>query len=119
VLLENRYRVVALWQREASELLASGRVELYALLPAMKGATFTLLSQGLKAMKAFYAADESRLCMHLLWLSTLLGRTTTVNEEDKERTREAMNEFESLLDYSHLVQQRVAKGRAEGGQGTR
>jgi hypothetical protein len=35
VLLENRYRVVALWQREASELLASGRVELYSLLPAL------------------------------------------------------------------------------------
>jgi hypothetical protein len=114
VLLENHYRVVALWRREAGELFASGRVELYSLLPAMKGATFTLLSQGLKAMKAFYAGDESRLCMHLLWFSTLLGRTTTVNEEDKERTREAMNEFESLLDYSPLVRQRVAKGEAKG-----
>ena len=47
LLLESRYRVVALWKEEASELLAAGRVELYALLPAMKGATYELLAQGL------------------------------------------------------------------------
>src|SRR5690348_8805586 len=31
----------------------------------MKGATFALLSEALKAMRAFYAHDESRLRTHL------------------------------------------------------
>jgi hypothetical protein len=113
VQITHHYRMVALWKREATELLAKGWVELYSLLPAMKGATFALLSPALKAMRAFYARDESRFCMHLLWFDTLLDRTTTVSEANKERTREAMNDFESLLDSGHFVRQRVAKSRAE------
>jgi hypothetical protein len=114
LLLESRYKVVALWKCEVSELLTKGWVELYALLPAMKGATYEVLAQGIKAMRTFYAADEGRLCTHLLWFGTLLARTTTVSQEDKERTRREMNEFESLLDSNPFVRQRFAKGRAEG-----
>ena len=106
--------MIALWKEEASKLLASGRVELYALLPAMKGATYELLAQGLRAMKDFYAGDESRLCMHWLWFGTLLDRTTTVSQQDKERTRIEMSESESLLDSNPFVRARVAKGEARG-----
>jgi hypothetical protein len=113
VLLENRYRVVALWQREASELLASGRVELYSLLPAMKGATSPLLSEGLKAMKAFYAGDESRLCMHLLWFSTLLGRTTTVNEEDKGEAKGLQEALLFAVEFRFPTLLGLAQERAE------
>jgi len=114
VQITHHFRVVALWKREATELLAKDWVELYALLPAMKGATFALLSEALKAMRAFYAHDESRLRTHLLWFDTFLNRTTTVSEADKERTYEAMNDVESLLDSGRFVQKRVAKSRAEG-----
>ncbi len=76
VQITHHFRVVALWKREATELLAKGWVELYALLPAMKGATFALLSEALKAMRVFYAHDESRLRTHLLWFDTFLNRTT-------------------------------------------
>jgi hypothetical protein len=110
----HHFRVVSLWKREATELLAKGWVELYALLPAMKGATFPLLSEALKEMRVFYAHDESRLRTHLLWFDTFLNRTTTVSEADKERTYEAMNDVESLLDSGRFVRQRVAKGREEG-----
>ncbi len=112
LLVESRYRVVALWQEEASELLAARRVELYALLPTMKGATYEVLAQGLQAMKAFY--PESRLCMHWLWFGTLLDRTTTVSQQDKERIRIEMSESESLLDSNPFVRERVAKGEARG-----
>ena len=114
LLLESRYRVVALWKEEASELLTAGRVELYALLPAMKGATYEVLAQGLRAMKALYAGDESRLGMHWLWFGTLLDRSTTVSQQDKERTRTEMSESESLLDSNPFVRDRVAKGEARG-----
>src|SRR5205823_3862853 len=66
------------------------------------------------AMKAFYVGDESRLCMHWLWFGTLLDRTTTVSQEDKERTRIEMSESESLLDSNPFVRARVAKGVARG-----
>ncbi len=108
------YSVVALWQWQAIVLLACGQVELFALLPTMKGATASVLVQAIGSMKQFYGADESRFCTHLLWFDTLLSRTTTVSKQAKERVRQAMNEFESLLDSSHFVQQRVARSRAEG-----
>jgi hypothetical protein len=91
-----------------------GQVELFALLPAMKGAMYGVLSQGIKAMREFYAGDESRLITHLLWFGTLLTRTTMVSEEDKERIRAEMDDFESIHDVNPFVQKRVAKGRAEG-----
>jgi hypothetical protein len=111
---EHHYRVVALWQYEASRLVEQEQVELYALLPTMKGATYALLAQAFKDMRAFYT-NESRLCKHLMWFDALLGRTTTVTPEDKERIRHAMvNEFRSLLDEGYFVQMRVAESRAEG-----
>ena len=114
LLLESRYRVLALWKEEAGKLLASGRVELYTLLPTMKGATSEVLTQGLRAMRVFYVGDESRLCMHWLWFGTLLDRSTTVSQQDKERTRIEMSESESLLDSNPFVRDRVAKGEARG-----
>ncbi len=107
-------KVITLWKCEASKLLAEEKVELYALLPAMKGATAEILAQGIKAMRAFYAGDEGRLISQLLWFGTFLARTTTVSEEDKERTRREMEDFESLHDANPFVRRRFDKGRAEG-----
>src|SRR5207248_3382992 len=58
---------------------------------------------------------ESRLRRHLMWFDALLGRTTTVTQEDKRRVRQAMvNEFRSLLDEGYFVQMRAAESRQEG-----
>src|SRR2546426_9559933 len=57
--------------------------------------------------------SSARRCSLLRKSKKALDRTTTVSEQDKERTREAMNDFESLLDSGHFVRQRVAKSRAE------
>jgi hypothetical protein len=115
VLLERHYRVVALWKYEARMFIEQEQVELYALLPTMKGATYELLAQALSDMRAFHAGNETRLCNHLLWFDALLGRTTTVTREDKRRVRQTMiDEFRSLLDEGYFVQKRVAEGRAEG-----
>jgi len=79
----------------------------------MRGATYELLVQALRDMRAFHA-DESRLRRHLMWFDALLGRTTTVTQEDKRRVRHAMvNEFRSLLDEGYFVQMRVAESRQE------
>ena len=83
VLTEHDYVAVALWQEEAQAVVESGQIELYGLLPTMKGATSELLIQALRAMRVFFAAEESRLCNHLLWFETLLSRTTIVTAEEK------------------------------------
>jgi hypothetical protein len=71
--------------------------------------------QALRDMRAFFTADESRLCNHLLWFDALLGRTTLVTPEDKGRVRHVMlNEFHSLLDEGYFVQLRREEGRQEG-----
>ncbi|HZU04311.1 MAG TPA: hypothetical protein VFA10_31920, partial [Ktedonobacteraceae bacterium] len=62
----------------------------------------------------FYAGDESRLITHLLWFGTLLTRTTTVSEKDKERIRAEMSDFESIHDVNPFVQKRMIKARTEG-----
>jgi hypothetical protein len=63
---EHDYVVVVLWQEEAQVVVESEQIELYVLLPTMKGATSELLIQALGAMRVFFAAEESRLCNHLL-----------------------------------------------------
>jgi predicted transposase YdaD len=112
---EHDYVVVALWQEEAQAVVASRQIELYALLPTMKGATSELLIQALRDMRMFFAAEESRLCNHLLWFETLLSRTTMVTAEEKEKVRYVMmNEYRTWLDESYFVQQRMAEGEAKG-----
>lgn len=64
--------------------------------------------------RVLYTGQEERLRNHLLWFDTFLGRTTTVTEEDKERTRKKMKEFKTLLDESPFVKERVAEAEAEG-----
>jgi hypothetical protein len=126
VLLEFHYRVVALGLYEAYEVFNKHHVELYTLLPTMKGADAKLLLQAIEEMQRFYAGQRGRLANHLLWFNTLLGRTTTVAQEDKERIGKKMEDFDSLLDESPFVQKRraeaeekgiekgIEKGRAEG-----
>lgn len=96
VYLRYNYRLAALWQREASELLQRRWVELYTLIPTMKGATYTVLAQALRHMEDFYAGQESRLRTHLSWFETLLNRSTTVTPEDKRRIRILLNELNKL-----------------------
>jgi hypothetical protein len=96
VYLRYNYRMVALWQREASELLKRRWVELYALIPTMKGAAYPVLAQALRHMEDFYTGQESRLRTHLSWFETLLNRTTTVSQEDKRRIRIVLNELNKL-----------------------
>ncbi len=88
VLTEHDYVAVALWQEKAQAVVESGQIELYALLPTMKGATSALLIQALRDMREFFAAEESRLCNHLLWFETLLSRTTMVTAEEKGTLRD-------------------------------
>ena len=108
------YRVARFWKEHASEYLDVHKVAVYALLPTMEGASYDLLSQALDEMKVHYEGQSRRLAEHLLWFNTLLERTDTVSQADKERVQKKMAELESLLDGSSFVQKRRAESFAEG-----
>lgn len=110
----HHYRVVALCQHHVDELLTSQSVELYALLPTMQGATAERLVGAIQEMKAHYVGQESRLRKHLLWFDTFLRRTTMVSQADKERIRQEMSEYHSILEEGYFVQERMAQSREEG-----
>src|SRR5947209_8645035 len=108
------YKVVALWQREASELLERKSVELYTLLPTLQGATYAVLTQALQEMKHFYVGQESKFRFHLQWFNTLLDRSTTVTAEDKQRIRANMSEFSSLFEEKYAaVEDHLTRVHAE------
>jgi hypothetical protein len=113
-LLVFHYRVVRLWKENASRYIDQHKIAVYALLPTMAGANYELLSQALDEMKVYYAGQSHRLANHLLWFKTLLQRSDTVSQADKERIGTKMASFESLLDEDPFVQRRWAEGFAEG-----
>jgi len=116
VLLELHYRVLALCEHEAQELLDKRQVELYALLPTMKGVNAVLLSQAIDELKVFYIGQEDRLANHLLWFGTFLQRSEIVSLEDKGRIKEKMEDFDSLLDENPFVQKRRVEGEIKATQ---
>jgi hypothetical protein len=114
ILLDLHYRVDALGQYEAYEVFNRRHVELYTLLPTMKGGDAELLLRAIEEMQKFYIGQRDRLANHLLWFNTFLGRTTTVTQRDKERIDKKMEDFDSLLDESPFVQKRKAEALTEG-----
>jgi predicted transposase YdaD len=115
VLTRHEYVVVAMWKRDARELLERKQVRLYVLLPTMKGITAELLIGSLREQRDFFAGHESQLCEHFLWFDAFLRRTTLVNEEDKRRVQDVMlNDYHGLLDEGYFVQLRREEGRQEG-----
>lgn len=101
-------------KRDAQELLDRQLVKVYALMPTMRGATYEMLVQAIKKMRALYSQEESRFANHMLWFDAFLGRTTTVSDEDKRRIKEYMENFESLLDEGAFVRKRKAEAKEEG-----
>src|SRR5713226_9695010 len=106
--------VVALGLYEAYEVFNRRLVELYTLLPTMKGGDAELLLRAIEEMQKFYMGQRDRLANHLLWFNTFLGRTTTVTQGDKERIGKKMEDFDSLLDESPFVQKRKAEAEEKG-----
>lgn len=113
-LIKHSYRVVALPDLQAQDLLDQRLVETYALLPATGGANAERLLQALSEMKEFYQEQKERFGKHLLLFDIFRGRSSTLSLEDKERIRTEMNNFDSLLDESEFVQRRKAEAEEKG-----
>jgi hypothetical protein len=112
-LLTFHYQVIALWTLDAREYVGKRVVSMYALLPGMKGADAPLLLQALDAMKQYYS--RPKLGQRLRRFRTILRRSNTVSEQDKQTVEEYMDmHYDSLIDEDPEVQERVARSKAEG-----
>ena len=108
------FRVIAFWKLEAQDYLNKHAVSMYALLPTMHAADYTVLSRALDEMKEYYTGRERKLATQLLWFGTFLQRTDTASLEDKLRIEEKMDQFDSLLEQNPYVQKKKEEGREEG-----
>ena len=80
--------VICMWQKDACEVVQSQQRCLYPLLPTMKNATVELLTQAVREMHEM--EDRPHFTRHLAWFHTMLGRTTTVSQEDKLKMEEVL-----------------------------
>lgn len=107
------YRPIALWTLDARVYLHKRVIGMYMLLPGMKGANAGILLQAIDEMAKRYSGAE--LGYRLRRFRTILRRSNTVSEQDKQIVEEKMSiEYDSLIDEDPEVKERVAKGEAEG-----
>jgi hypothetical protein len=79
----------------------------------MKGANAPLLLQAIKDMEQRFARPQ--LVRHLRRFRRILLRSNTVSAQDKQIVEEHMEiPYDSLVDEDPEVQERVARGKAEG-----
>lgn len=103
-LLTFNYRVIALGEFEAAFYLQKHALPMYPLLPTMHGITVPMLVQALTELKKNYKGEK--LSRRLLWFRTLLGRATTLPEEDKLIVEKEIDMFDELLDDDPYLKER-------------
>jgi hypothetical protein len=109
VILSLKYKILLLWKLEAQQFVDNHVVGMYALLPAMKGATAQLLLQAIKEMEQHYTVAQ--LKRHLVRLRTVLHRSGTISAQDKQLVEEYMQTYDSLLDSDPYLQEKWKLGR--------
>jgi predicted transposase YdaD len=80
--------IICMWEKDAREVVENQQRCLYYLLPTMKNATVELLTRAVREMHEYN--DQPHFTRHLAWFQTMLGRTTTVSQEDKLKMKEVL-----------------------------
>jgi hypothetical protein len=115
-LLTFHYRILPLWRLDARQFVQDHVVSMYMLLPAMQGANAPLLVQAIQEMKDRY--KEPQLGHHLIRFRTILRRSKTISEQDKQEVEVQLHTYDSLLDQDPYIQeQKILErtlGRTEG-----
>lgn len=107
------YRPIALWTLDARTYLRKRVIGMYMLLPGMKGADAGVLLQAIDELAQRYTGVE--LGYRLRRFRTILRRSNTVSEQDKQIVEEKMSiEYDSLIDEDPEVKERVARSKTEG-----
>ncbi len=100
-----KYRALRLWRMDAEECLHKGVISMYTLLPAMKNVTVGMLLQAITVMEQEYS--QPHLVSHLIRLRTILRRSKTLSEQDKQIVEARMKSYDSLLDGDVELQKEI------------
>jgi hypothetical protein len=84
---------------------------MYTFLPAMAGASVELLKQAIQEMKERY--NPQQFAKHLARFKTILQRSRTLSEEEKQAVEEYMQVYDSLIDNDPYFQQRLEQKMKE------
>jgi hypothetical protein len=106
--------VLCLWTIEAEPFLQRHIVSMYTLLPAMKGITAPMLLQAIAEMEHHYTGEHLR--RHLRRFRTILRRSRTLSEQDKQIVEGKMRSYDSLLESDPEIQQMKTNAMIEGHQ---
>src|SRR5579859_1255704 len=112
VLLAFHFYVIPLYEMEASQFVRERAIEMYTLLPTMKGATKELLLQAIAELVDYYQ-DDIELFQQLRWMRILLERSTTVKRKVKKLVQEEIDFFDRLWNEDPKVRKTIANARNE------
>lgn len=111
-LLRFHYRVLAIWEQDAQQIVQESIIQMYTFLPAMKNANVQLLLQAIREMEQYYTRD--RFINHLSRFRVILNRSTSLSEKEKQMVNDTIYEYDSLLDNDPDIQKKVAEGETRG-----
>ncbi|HLI91425.1 MAG TPA: hypothetical protein VKV37_22245, partial [Ktedonobacteraceae bacterium] len=80
---------------------------MYTLMPAMKGVSAAMLLQVIAEMERLYQGEDLR--RHLVRFRTLLRRSRTLSEPEKQQVEERLRMYDSLLESDPYFQERLRK----------
>ncbi len=112
VLLALYYKVLPLWRLDAQQFVRDRVACMYTLLPAMKGANAPLLLQAIEEMKQYYKGAE--IGHHLIRFRTILRRSRSLSEQEKQKVEAHLRTYDSLLDLDPYFQEEKALERKLG-----
>jgi hypothetical protein len=115
VCIEFRPIIICMWQMDPQMVVERQQRCLYHLLPTMNRPSVDLLKQALREMHEH--DDPEQFGYHVEWFDTMLSRTTTVSDEDKNIIKEHLRmqyQLHPLLAENPTIQSVIAEGIAEG-----
>ena len=80
--------IICMWEKDPYQVVEGHQRCLYPFLPAMKEPTVELLTRAVREMDEHDSRPQFR--RHLAWFQTMLGRTTTIAQEDKQKIKEIL-----------------------------
>jgi hypothetical protein len=97
VLLEFKFKVLGLWEKDAREFLNRQISAIYFLLPAMKNADALLLGLAIEQLAQRFQDDPLELGRHLTGLNIMMQQSETMPEEEKLATAKRLKPFAHLI----------------------
>jgi len=80
--------IICMREKDPYQVVEGHQRCLYPFLPAMKEPTVELLTRAVRDMDEHDSRPQFR--RHLAWFQTMLGRTTTISQEDKQKIKEIL-----------------------------